>query len=205
MYNDTRLLNQLWRWLSGNSEPLGYCPGATLAMVEQNFRPLECQRYSDRILHVRCPQGLTMEVQEQVNRQYRAFSVNCHFRLRGASPLRETGHIQIKSGDLFGRRGARCHAVDGSEGSQRLQAVLSSDECLADLLARLDFRLLDLRMTQGRWVLDIEHQAASELFSRMCAGGGYQHLSYAQRQLLLETLRRVRALMDDVGELSLAA
>lgn len=205
MNSDVQILNNIWRWLSGGMEPLGYRPGATLSRVEKNLQPYECRRLSDRTLHVNCPHGLTVEVQEHVLRQFRSFSVNCHFRLRGRTALFQPVALRFKNGDLLGRQKTRCHAKNDNDASRHLQAVLCSDAVLTDLLARLQFRSLDVTVEKGEWVLDIAHFAACELISGIPVGNGYERMTYGQRVLLLDTMRRVRQLMDEVSSLSLAA
>lgn len=205
MNSDVQFLNNVWRWLSGGMEPLGYRPGMTLSQVEQNLQPYECERLSDRLLHVHCPHGLTIEVQERVNRQFRSFSVNCHFRLRGYTSLRQPVSLRFKNGDLLGRQETRCRAKIDNDATRHVQAVLCSDAQLMALLARLQFRALTVKADRGEWVLDIEHFAASELVSGIPIGNSYQRLSYDQRVLMIDVMRRAGQLMEDVSSLSMAA
>lgn len=81
-----------------------------------------------------------------------------------------------------------------------LIATLQQYPQIGDTLAKLDFRHATLTITEGRWQLDIEHFAASEVVSRLPASRRYLRLEAEQRRLLLSSFLMVSQLMEKCDE-----
>lgn len=205
MNSEVQVVNNLWRWLSGQRDPIGYQPGRVLHLVEKNLQPFECKRLSDRVLHVVCPQGLEVEVEERVVTSFRSYSITCHFHLRGETGLQQPIHIQAKNTDILGRGDTRFSAKTSNDDSRRLMAVLDCYPEITDALDCLNFRRLNLRSEAGQWQLEIELFAATELVGPRPVCSDYQRLPYAQRHLMLDVMQMFQKLMDRVTVQGVAA
>lgn len=72
-------------------------------------------------------------------------------------------------------------------------------------LEQLHFRQLNLWSEQGRWRLEIEHFAASEVISQVPVERRYQKLHHEQRQQLLNVMQMFEQLMTRVAIEGVAA
>lgn len=188
-------LNRVWR-----RQPVGYRPGVTLARLAQNLQPYACERLAPCQLRLTLPQGPVIEVSERVSSLFMAHIVSHRFRLQGASSLAEPLTLRITAGGWLRRRGVIYRARQNHPDAQRLIDALQRYPQIGQILEQLDFRSIQLRVADGRWRLDIEHFAASEVVSRLPAGRRYLRLEPEQRRLLLSSLLMIGQLMEKLHE-----
>lgn len=187
-------LNRVWR-----QEPKGYQPGRTLERLMQDLPPYACERLAVRQLRLRLPQGLDIDICEQVQGLFMAHIVSHRFRVSGECCWSAPFTMEAVAQGGLRQRGVqyRCRRPHG--GTDRLLAALDSYPQIADTLSRLDFRRARFTVAAGRWSFDIEHFAASEVVSRLPAGRRYLRLECVQRQHLLSALLMMGQLMEKLN------
>ncbi|WP_421415113.1 DUF3156 family protein [Serratia plymuthica] len=188
-------LNRVWR-----RQPAGYQPGATLTRLAQNLQPYACERLAPCQLRLTLPQGPVIEISERVSSLFMAHIVSHRFRLQGSSTLAEPLTLRITAGGGLRRRGVVYRATRDNATAQRVIGALQRYPQIGQTLTQLDFRSIQLRVADGRWWLDIEHFAASEVVSRLPAGRRYLRLEPEQRRLLLSSLLMIGQLMEKLDE-----
>ncbi|CAI2405844.1 DUF3156 family protein [Serratia plymuthica] len=186
-------LNRVWR-----RQPAGYQPGVTLTRLAQNLQPYACELLAPCQLRLTLPQGPVIEVSERVSSLFMAHIVSHRFRVQGASTLAEPLTLRITAGGW--RRGVVYRATRDNATAQRVIGALQRYPQIGQTLTQLDFRSIQLRVADGRWWLDIEHFAASEVVSRLPAGRRYLRLEPEQRRLLLSSLLMIGQLMEKLDE-----
>ncbi|AYM93361.1 TPA: DUF3156 family protein [Serratia fonticola] len=188
-------LNRYWR-----RDPPGYQVGTTLNRLTANLQPYACERVAVNQLRLTLPQGPVIEVAEQVQSLFLAHIVTHRFRLQGNARFTEPLVLNIITGGWLRRKGVIYRTKAKHEGARQLIATLQQYPQIGDTLAKLDFRHATLTITEGRWQLDIEHFAASEVVSRLPASRRYLRLEAEQRRLLLSSFLMVSQLMEKCDE-----
>lgn len=188
-------LNRYWR-----RDPPGYQVGTTLNRLTENLQPYACERVAVNQLRLALPQGPVIEVAEQVQSLFLAHIVTHRFRLQGNARFTEPLVLNIITGGWLRRNGVIYRTKAKHDGARKLIAVLQQYPQIGDTLAKLDFRRATLTITEGRWQLDIEHFAASEVVSRLPASRRYLRLEAEQRRLLLSSFLMVSQLMEKCDE-----
>lgn len=186
-------LNRAWR-----RAPAGYRPGAALDRLARNLAPYACERLVPGLLRLTLPQGPQIEISEQVQGLFMAHIVSHRFRLQGrcdGQPLT----LDVVTGGWLRRRGVRYLLRQRHAAAQRLLDGLLRYPQIGETLAQLDFRRVRLTVNDGRWQVDIEHFAASEVVSRLPAGRRYLRLDAEQRRLLLSSLLMIGQLMEKLN------
>jgi hypothetical protein len=188
-------LNRAWR-----RAPTGYQPGATLDRLAQSLQPYACERLVPCLLRLQLPQGPLIEISEQVQALFMAHIVSHRFRLQGNCVLQMPLALNVIAGGWLRRRGVIYRSRQKHPDAQRLHDALQRYPQIGETLAQLDFRRVRLAVDAGRWTLDIEHFAASEVVSRLPAGRRYLRLDAEQRRLLLSSLLMIGQLMEKLNE-----
>lgn len=188
-------LNRYWR-----RDPPGYQAGVTLNRLTANLQPYACERIAANQLRLTLPQGPVIEVAEQVQSLFLAHIVTHRFRLQGSACFSEPQVLNIITGGWLRRNGVVYRTKAKHDGARQLIAALQQYPQIGDTLAKLDFRRATLTITEGRWRLDIEHFAASEVVSRLPASRRYLRLEAEQRRLLLSSFLMVSQLMEKCNE-----
>ncbi|MBL5829277.1 DUF3156 family protein [Serratia fonticola] len=188
-------LNRYWQ-----RDPPGYQVGTTLNRLTANLRPYACERVAVNQLRLTLPQGPVIEVAEQVQSLFLAHIVTHRFRLQGRTRFTEPLVLNIITGGWLRRNGVIYRTKAKHDGARQLIAALQRYPQIEDTLAKLDFRRATLTITEGRWQLDIEHFAASEVVSRVPASRRYLRLEAEQRRLLLSSFLMVSQLMEKCDE-----
>lgn len=199
------LLSRAWHWLTTSRDPVGYQPGQMLKLVARDFRPYPCERLSQRCLSISLPQGMTVEVHEKATALFRSFVVCSHFYIQGVTGLQHPVRMKVRNGNVLGQGGIRFRCKAKNDDSQRLLAVLNCYPQIFTALEQLHFRQLNLWVEQGRWRLEIEHFAASEVISQVPVERRYQKLHHDQRQQLLNVMQMFEQLMTRVAIEGVAA
>ncbi|WP_061794835.1 DUF3156 family protein [Serratia ficaria] len=188
-------LNRAWR-----RAPAGYRPGATLDRLAQSLPPYACERLAPSLLRLQLPQGPLIEVSERVQALFMAHIVSHRFRLQGNCALQTPLVLNVVAGGWLRRRGVIYRSRQQHPEAQRLNDALRRYPQIGETLAQLDFRRVRLAVDAGRWTLDIEPFAASEVVSRLPAGRRYLRLDAEQRRLLLSSLLMLGQLMEKLNE-----
>ncbi|MBL5905665.1 DUF3156 family protein [Serratia fonticola] len=188
-------LNRYWR-----RDPPGYQVGTTLNRLTANLQPYACELVAVNQLRLTLPQGPVIEVTEQVQSLFLAHIVTHRFRLQGRTRFTEPLVLNIITGGWLRRNGVIYRTKAKHDGARQLIAALQRYPQIEDTLAKLDFRRATLTITEGRWQLDIEHFAASEVVSRVPASRRYLRLEAEQRRLLLSSFLMVSQLMEKCDE-----
>jgi hypothetical protein len=188
-------LNRYW-----HRDPSGYQPGTTMDRLANNLRPYACERVAATQLRLTLPQGPVIEVAEQVQSLFLAHIVTHRFRLQGSTRFTEPLVLNIITGGWLRRNGVIYRTKAKHDGARQLIAALQQYPQIGETLAKLDFRRATLMITEGRWQLDIEHFAASEVVSRLPASRRYLRLEAEQRRLLLSSFLMIGQLMEKCNE-----
>ncbi|CAI1746737.1 Protein of uncharacterised function (DUF3156) [Serratia fonticola] len=168
--------------------------------LANNLRPYACERVAVNQLRLTLPQGPVIEVAEQVQSLFLAHIVTHRFRLQGSVRFTEPQVLNIITGGWLRRDGVIYRTKAKHDGARQLIAALQQYPQIGDTLAKLDFRRATLTITEGRWQLDIEHFAASEVVSRLPASRRYLRLEAEQRRLLLSSFLMIGQLMEKCNE-----
>ncbi|WP_413504668.1 DUF3156 family protein [Serratia grimesii] len=188
-------LNRLWQ-----RAPTGYQPGVTLSRLASNLQPYACERLSPCLLRLTLPQGPVIDISEQVSALFMAHIVSHRFLLQGDCSLKAPLALRITAGGWLRRRGVVYRARRDDAIAQQVIAALQRYPQIDQTLEQLDFRRIQLTVVAGRWRLEIEHFAASEVVSRLPAGRRYLRLEPEQRRLLLSSLLMIGQLMEKLDE-----
>ncbi|WP_411751105.1 DUF3156 family protein [Serratia sp. (in: enterobacteria)] len=188
-------LNRFW-----HRDPPGYRPGTTLDRLVNNLRPYACERVAVGQLRLTLPQGPVIEVSERVQSLFLAHIVTHRFCLQGCARFTDPLVLNIITGGWLRRNGVIYRTKAKHDSAQQLIAALRQYPQIGGTLAKLDFRRATLTITEGRWQLDIEHFAASEVVSRLPASRRYLRLEAEQRRLLLSSFLMVSQLMEQCDE-----
>ncbi|WP_048795854.1 DUF3156 family protein, partial [Serratia sp. 506_PEND] len=170
-----------------------------LDRLARNLEPYACERLAPGLLRLTLPQGPQIEVSEQVQGLFMAHIVSHRFRLQGACAAQPPLTLDVVAGGWLRRRGVRYLLRQRHTAAQRLLAGLQRYPQIGETLAQLDFRRVRLTVNDGRWQVDIEHFAASEVVSRVPAGRRYLRLDAEQRRLLLSSLLMIGQLMEKLN------
>jgi hypothetical protein len=188
-------LNRLWQ-----RTPTGYQPGVTLSRLTNNLQPYACERVAPCLLRLTLPQGPVVDISEQVSALFMAHIVSQRFQRQGDCRLTEPLTLRITTGGWLRRSGVVYRASRNDATAQRVIAALQRYPQIGQTLEQLDFRRIQLTVVAGRWRLEIEHFAASEVVSRLPAGRRYLRLEPEQRRLLLSSLLMIGQLMEKIDE-----
>ncbi|MBP1130542.1 hypothetical protein JOE25_002101 [Serratia sp. PL17] len=188
-------LNRLWQ-----RAPAGYQPGVTLSRLANNLQPYACERLSPCLLRLTLPQGPVIDISEQVSALFMAHIVSHRFLLQGDCTLKAPLTLRITAGGWLRRRGVVYRTRREDAVAQQVIAALQRYPQIGQTLEQLDFRRIQLTAVAGRWRLEIEHFAASEVVSRLPAGRRYLRLEPEQRRLLLSSLLMMGQLMEKLDE-----
>lgn len=187
-------LNRAWR-----RAPSGYRPGAALDRLARNLEPYACERLAPGLLRLTLPQGPQIEIGEQVQGLFMAHIVSHRFRLQGACAMQLPLTLDVVTGGWLRRRGVRYLLRQRHAAAQQVLDGLQCYPQIGETLAQLDFRRVRLTVKDGRWQVEIEHFAASEVVSRLPAGRRYLRLDAEQRRLLLSSLLMIGQLMEKLN------
>lgn len=128
-----------------------------------------------------------------------AHIVSHRFRLQGPCAMQLPLTLDVVTGGWLRRRGVRYLLRQRHAAAQRVLDGLQRYPQIGETLAQLDFRRVRLTVNDGRWQVEIEHFAASEVVSRLPAGRRYLRLDAEQRRLLLSSLLMIGQLMEKLN------
>lgn len=200
MNNSLPWLNNLWRRVAGPSDPAGYRPGATLARLMQELPAWETEHLSARRLRLTLPQGVSVQIDERTQSLFMAHIAGCHFRVEGECRLHQPFTLSARTKGWFSRDGVTFFCREEHAGSRQVLAALERYPQIAGVLSGLTFRRWHMQAGEGKWRLDIEPFAASEVVSRLPPGRRYLRLGQREAHNLFSVLLMFSQLMERLDD-----
>lgn len=190
----------LWRNKLRRAAPAGYCCGATLTRLLPALARWSPERLSAGRLRLALPGGVEVRITEAPRPLFLAHLVSCRFRVQGATRLNGPLRLLARDRGWLRRRGMVFYSRHSHPDSRRLLAALNDYPQIAARLSALDFRHWEMVVEGGRWWLEIEPFAASEVVSRLPPGRRWLRLVPDQQHALLSVLLMFSQLMARIDE-----
>ncbi|GAB7532807.1 DUF3156 family protein [Pseudomonas sp. 3A(2025)] len=182
------MLSRLFDGLNAERDPSGYRPGVTLEHLRRNLGVSGWQVVEPRTARLNVP-GLSCEVRERTESQLLMHLVMSEFVLRVPGQTRCSGRYDMHHTGSIRRTGLRCRHRGGDDSLLlALRQALELDEPLRAALMPLDFKRLRLEVSEGQWIVHLEHMGGSEVVNRMPAFRRYISIAGEQKAALFSAL-----------------
>jgi hypothetical protein len=186
-------LDRLWQ----HRLPKAYRPGATLARLAQDLTAVEFVGEEDGRPCYRLPGAhWRFGLLERVESQLLLHTVSCRFVLPLPGHATQTAcRVELQHVGNWRREGFACFVRLGERDElASLVQRLESDKDLHAALMPLDFKQCVLLADGGKWRLEIEHFAASEVVGRFPPFRRYIRLIKTQQLAVLASMAAIHRL-----------